>query len=86
LSKVAQEDLDILICYDWPTLFDPREKDRWGHLSVLDRVFLEQDKVRFIDPNATAAKWISVSIPELYAAMVVHGSEKSGGFWEVRRE
>lgn len=83
LSETSKQDKDVLICYDWPTLFDKDAKDHWGHVCVLDRIYLDQDKVRFIDPSSNSAKWISVSIPDLYEAMVFHGKDKSGGFWEI---
>ena len=83
LEKISDQDLDVLICYDWPTLFDKAEQDRWGHVCVLDKVDLDEDSVRFIDPSPSAAKWTTVSIPDLYEARVFHGAEKSGGFWEI---
>lgn len=83
LLDVSKKDTDVLICYDWPTLFGIKDAEHGGHVCVLDTVFLKEDIVRFIDPSAFAAKWISVKIPELYEAMKFHGKEKGGGFWEL---
>jgi hypothetical protein len=38
LLSAAGKDIDILVCYDWPTLFDPKLNDHWGHVCVLDKV------------------------------------------------
>jgi len=84
LIEISKKDMNVLICYDWPTLFDKNEKEHWGHVCVLDRVYPEQERVRFIDPSVSSAKWITVSIPELNEAMVFHGHKKSGGFWEIK--
>jgi hypothetical protein len=85
LSLVFESGKDILICYDWPTLFDPDEVEHWGHVCVLDKVNLSRDEVRFIDPSVDAAKWVTVLISDLYDAMKFHGKEKSGGFWELAK-
>ena len=83
LTTISQTDTDILICYDWPTLFDPDQTDHWGHVCVLDRVYSDQDQVRFIDPASNGPKWVTVATPDLYQAMLVHGSNKSAGFWHL---
>lgn len=83
LQEVRSSQADVLVCYDWPTLFDPDEKDHWGHVCLLDKVDVENDEIRIIDPSANSAKWVTVSIPKMYEAMVSHTKEKSGGFWEI---
>lgn len=83
LSGVEESRKDVLVCYDWPTLFNSKEKEHWGHVCVLDRVFMDSDKVRIVDPDVNAPKWRTISIPDLYKAMVFHGNKKSRGFWEI---
>lgn len=83
LSTAEESNKDILVCYDWPTLFDPKGKEHWGHVCVLDKVYIGQDKVRIMDPDVGAPKWRVLNIPDLYKAMVFHGNKKSGGFWEI---
>jgi hypothetical protein len=83
LSATVVDNKDILVCYDWPTLFNPQLKDRWGHVCILDKVDTEKDEIRIIDPSPNSAKWITVKISDMYHAMQVHGEEKSGGFWEL---
>ncbi len=83
LSRLEQSDKDTLVCFDWPSLFDTKRKEQWGHVCVLDRVFIKQNKIGIIDPDPDAPKWREIPIPDLYKAMVFHGKEKSGGFWEI---
>ncbi len=85
LAQVETSNKDILVCYDWPALFDSTEEKHWGHVCVLDRVFLEKNTVRLIDPAPDAPKWREILIPDLYRAMVAHGKSKSGGFWELQK-
>ena len=81
LDELQNKSIDVLVCFDWGTLF---EKDHHGgHLCVLDKVDLKNDKVRIIDPEYDAPKWRTVSVNKLYEAMKYHGREKSGGFWEL---
>lgn len=83
LSESQKNNRDILVCYDWPTLFDNSLNDHWGHVCVFDRVYLEGDEIRIIDPSPNSAKWVTVIISDLYHAMQVHGRKNSGGFWEL---
>jgi len=83
LSSVVASDKDVLVCYDWPTLFDPKLIDHWGHVCVLDKVDVEKDEIRIIDPSPNSAKWVTVKISDMYRAMQVHGEKKSGGLWEL---
>lgn len=83
LSRVESSGKDVLVCYDWPTLFDQDETDHWGHVCVLDKMFIEKGEVRMIDPSPDWPKWNMVKIEKLYEAMKFHGASKSGGFWEL---
>jgi|GEM_PF-597253 len=84
LSRVEADDGDFLVCFDWPTLFDSINKEHWGHVCVLDRVFVQKDEVRIIDPDINAPKWRVINVEELYRAMLAHGEKNMGGFWEIR--
>lgn len=75
-------DKDLLVCYDWGKLFD-NPGYQGGHVCVLDRVYIDKNEVRMIDPDYDAPKWRVVDINKLYEAMKFHGPEKSGGFWEL---
>ncbi len=81
LKKCSSTDADVLVCYDWGTLFD--SDYHGGHVCVLDIVDISKGEVRIIDPEYKASKWKVVSINKLYEAMLFHGKEKSGGFWEI---
>lgn len=83
LKKVVSNEQDILVCYDWPTLFDPMLHDHWGHVCVLDKVNIANDELRIIDPSPNSAKWVTIKISDMYRAMQVHGEKNSGGFWEI---
>lgn len=81
LKDLDNKDGDVLVCFDWGTLFD---KDyHGGHLCVLDKIDLKNNEVRIIDPEYEAPKWRVIKIDKLYNAMRFHGKEKSGGFWEL---
>ena len=81
LSTVSEK--DILVCYDWPTLYDPKNEKRWGHVCVLDKVYLDRNEARIIDPEYDFPKWRVIKINSLYRAMKVHGKKNNGGFWEL---
>ena len=83
LRDIYNSNKDVLVCFDWPSLFDPQSEGRWGHVCVLDKVDLIKDEVRIIDPEYDAPKWRVVDIKDLYHAMKFHGKDKSGGFWEL---
>jgi len=85
LARAETGDKDILVCFDWPSLFNKKEKEHWGHVCVLDKVYLKEDKVRIIDPDWEEPKWRMVKIKDLFRAMVIHGPKNSGGFWELSR-
>ena len=81
LGDIENKDVDVLVCYDWGTLFD--KDHHGGHLCVLDKVDMNNNEVRIIDPEYDAPKWRTVNIDKLYDAMKFHGKDKSGGFWEL---
>jgi hypothetical protein len=85
LADKTKENVDILLCYDNPTLFDPENKDHWGHVCVLDKVDIKRNELRMIDPSPDRPKWINVKIDNMYEAMKVEGVKKSGGFWELSK-
>lgn len=72
---------DILICFDWGTL--KNSNYHFGHVCVLDKIYLDKGEVRFIDPDFDSPKWQTVKIAKLYKAMQHHGKENSAGFWEL---
>ena len=84
LVEVEQNDSDVLVCYDWGKLFDKPDY-QGGHVCVLDKVYLEKNDIRIIDPEYNAPKWRVVDIDKLFEAMKFHGSENSGGFWEIHK-
>jgi len=79
--KKFSDEKDILVCYDWGTLFDKNQHN--GHVCVLDKVDLKNETMRIIDPEVYAPKWITLPIRKMYEAMVYHGKKNSGGFWEL---
>jgi hypothetical protein len=81
LRKIEKIKKDIIICYDYGTLFNTNHHN--GHVCVLDRVYLIKGKVRIIDPENNNPKWRVVNIKKLYNSMKFHGPQKSGGFWEI---
>ena len=85
LEDISNSDNDILVCFDWSALFDPDNKNHWGHVCVLDKVDLKKDEVRIIDPEYDAPKWRIIKMKKLYDSMRYHGKEKSGGFWEFNK-
>ena len=85
LAKEKNSEKDILVCFDWPSLFDPKSEDHWGHVCVLDRVYLDKDEIRIIDPEHIAPKWQMIPICKMYESMKLHGKENSAGFWELQK-
>ncbi len=82
LSIRDSRDFDTFVCYDWGRLFDKLDF-QGGHVCVLDKVYLDKNEVRMIDPEYDAPKWRIVDIDKLYEAMKFHGKDKSAGFWEL---
>ena len=80
VSALDQSKKDILVCYDWGTLFN---KDcHNGHVCVLDKIDLKKNEVRIIDPEYKAPKWRIVQLVKLFEAMKFHGNKNMAGFWE----
>lgn len=84
LDSVKNSDKDILVCFDHPTLTDLQQKEHWGHVCVLDQVDIDKNQIRIIDPSQLSIKWLTVKIPKMYKAMVIHTPKNSGGLWELR--
>lgn len=84
LKSIEQNDKDVLVCFDWGTLFN--DDYHGGHVCVLDRVFLSKGEMRIIDPEYKAPKWRVIKIKDMFEAMKYHGEKKSAGFWELIKE
>lgn len=84
LAKLSSSDKDIILCYEWGS-FSGDDIKKWGHVNILDIVNLKDETLRLIDPEYLSPKWVTVSIDRLYEAMLAHGPEKGGGFWEVEK-
>lgn len=82
LESVQKDDLDVLTCFDYGVLHDTDYHG--GHVCVVDKVFLDENKVRVIDTEYQSPKWRMVDISKLYEAMKEHGDDKSGGMWELK--
>lgn len=81
LAGVEGGDKDVLVCYDYGTLFDTDYHG--GHVCVMDRVYMAKGTMRIIDTEYKVPKWREVNMSKIYKAMKVHGNVKSGGFWEL---
>lgn len=81
LEQAEQEDKDVLVCYDYGTLFGTGVRN--GHINVFDR--LTGGRVRLVDPERTVPKWRVVEVDKLFEAMKAHGPGRSGGFWELKK-
>lgn len=86
LQQHQDTDYDILVCFDWPSLFDPSGQDHWGHVCVLDTIDVDNNQLRLIDPSPRSPKWVTVDIDQLYQSMCTHTKDNSGGFWELHRD
>lgn len=84
LGIIEKEDKNVLVCYDWGTLFDVDY--RGGHVCVIDRVYLDKGNMRIIDPEYKAPKWRVVGIDKMFKAMIQHGAANSGGFWKLEKK
>lgn len=74
---------DILVCYDYGVLFNTDSHN--GHVNVFDSYDKETHLVLLVDPEQRVSKYRKVPIETLYQAMVTHGKEKSGGFWQLTK-
>lgn len=74
---------DILVCYDYGVLFDTDSHS--GHVNVFDSYDQERDIVQLIDPEQRVPKYRKVKLARLFDALVAHGNDKSGGFWELTK-
>ncbi len=74
---------DILVCYDYGALFDTDSHS--GHVNVFDSYDRESGIVQLVDPEQKVPKYRQVKIDKLFDALIAHGNEKSGGFWELTK-
>lgn len=81
LETIQEKDKDVIICYDYGTLFNIKSHN--GHVCLIDRIYMDKNDIRMIDPWYLVSKWRIVKINKLFKAMKFHGAEKSGGFWEL---
>lgn len=83
LKSAEKADKDVLVCFDADTINNTNYHN--GHVCVFDRIFVERNSVRLIDPSPKAPKWRSIRIKKLFEAMKKHGKYRYGGFWELSR-
>ena len=81
LSKANNK--DTLCCFDYGTLYNTDY--HYGHVCVVDKVYIAKGEVRLIDPERNVPKWRTVTIKKLFEAMKRHGRENGGGFWEIQK-
>lgn len=77
-----QETQNILICFDWGTLF--KSKYHGGHVCLIDKIYMEKELIRIVDPEQNAPKWRIIKMKKLFEAMKFHTNKNSGGFWEIK--
>lgn len=82
-AKLNKQDFDVLMCFHHATLVNDPERDN-GHVVVLDKIYLEKSKIRFVDAGRHSPKWRVVTMRKMYNAMKAHPNF-TGGFWEFQR-
>lgn len=82
LSRLSQQDFDVLMCFHHGTLANDPTRDN-GHVVVLDRIYPAKEKIRFVDPTRHGPKWQIVTMRKMYEAMKMHPNRKVAGFWEL---
>ena len=83
LVESMKKDKDMIVCFDHGNLTGTNK--RGGHVCLFDRVCLDKNEVRIIDPSSNWPKWRIVKLNRLKKAMELHGGKRSGGFWEFRK-
>lgn len=83
LASHQKEDADILVCYDYKTLFDTGSTS--GHVNVFDGIDIDSQIITLVDPEQKVPKYRMVNAEKLFQAMVVHTKDKSGGFWKINK-
>ena len=83
LLETVKKDKDMIVCFDHGNLTGTGKQG--GHVCLLDRVYLQKNEVRLIDPSSNWPKWRVVKISRLKKAMEFHGGNRNGGFWEFRK-
>jgi sulfur carrier protein ThiS len=83
LSEVETSDRDVVVCYDFSTLY--KTENTSGHVNLFDRV-VSDDQVRLIEPAARSGHedylWRQADTSTLLTAMVAN-SELMGGLWDI---
>ena len=82
LSILSHHDFDVLMCFHHGTLVNDKTKDN-GHVVVLDKIYLKDNTIRFVDPTR-GPKWKIVTMKKMYNAMKAHANGKIAGFWELQ--
>lgn len=82
LQVISDQDLDALLCFDYPKLWDLEGKG--GHVCVYDQT--EDDKVWMVDPERNVPKHRSATFDKLFAAIDFHGSHNATGVWTIKKK
>ena len=80
MKNLDFDSLDIIVCYDSGII--NYNKIKGGHVCVLDKVVIDKNEVRLINPSFRRPKWQTISIRKLFQAMKAHGKKNGAGFWE----
>ncbi len=83
LHGMGDHDMDALAIFDYGALYGSRA--HYGHTSLVDRVYPEDDEVRLVDPGIDTPKWRLVDVEKLFESMKRHGNSRGGGFWELTK-
>ncbi len=88
LEKIISASLpekNLLVCFDWPTLFKPDNQQHWGHVCVLEKIDLQHHTIRLVDPDPTAPFRRIVSSRDLFRALQIHGRKNLASIWELHK-
>lgn len=80
IEDFVEKDKDVIACFDWGT-FSGNKDHKWGHVCLID--WVENDRIRLIDPGYNEPKWEMVSAKLFFGSMKAHTRENAAGFWEV---
>ena len=80
LKNLSFNDLDIIVCLDSGII--NYNKIKGGHVCILDKVDVNKNEVRLINPSFRRPKWQIIKMEKLFQAMKVHGEKNGAGFWE----
>lgn len=82
VRKCIIGDKDLLVAFHHGVL--KNEEGCGGHICVIDRIYVNKNIIRLIDPSPSQPKWREVKIDLLFEAIKKHPSG-NGGFWELTR-